>query len=76
MVPFTSEGGILIGDRGNDPVADRFARTLSGYRASGTEFALGRDIHNLVDSVHLPFSPQPSTTIGGCLHLVAAVSES
>ncbi len=48
--------GMLIGDRENDQVADRFAKTLSGYRASGTEFAFGRDIHNLVDSVHFSHS--------------------
>ena len=47
---------MLIGDRENDQVADRFARTLSSYRASGTEFAFGHDIHNLVDSVHFSHS--------------------
>ena len=48
--------GMLIGDRENDQVADRFAKTLSGYRASGTKFAFGGDIHNLVDSVHFSHS--------------------
>lgn len=48
--------GMLIGDRENDRVADRYARILSGYRARGTEFAFGRDIHNLVDSVHFSHS--------------------
>ena len=48
--------GMLIGDRENDQVADRFAKTLSGYRASGTEFEFGRHIHNLVDSVHFSHS--------------------
>ena len=48
--------GMLIGDRENDRVADRYARTLSGYRANGTDFAFGRDIHNLVDSVHFSHS--------------------
>jgi len=44
--------GMLIGDRESDHLADHFARTLAGYRAQGTDFAFGRDIHNLVDSVH------------------------
>ena len=48
--------GMLIGDRENDRVADRYARTLSGYRAKGTDFAFGRDIDNLVDSVHFSHS--------------------
>ena len=48
--------GMLIGDRENDQVADKLARTLSSYRASGTEFAFGHDIHNLVDSVHFSHS--------------------
>ena len=48
--------GMLIGDRENDRVADRYARILSGYRANGTNFAFGRDIHNLVDSVHFSHS--------------------
>lgn len=48
--------GMLIGDRENDRVADRYAMILSGYRASGTEFAFGREIHNLVDSVHFSHS--------------------
>lgn len=48
--------GMLIGDRENDRVADRYSRTLSGYRADGTDYAYGRDIHNLVDSVHFSHS--------------------
>lgn len=48
--------GMLIGDRENDRVADRYARTLSGYRDKGTDFQYGRDIHNLVDSVHFSHS--------------------
>lgn len=48
--------GMLIGDRENDKLADRFAMTLSGYRARGTDFAFGRNIHHLVDCVHFTHS--------------------
>jgi hypothetical protein len=48
--------GMLIGDRENDHLAARLSTTLSGYRAGGTDFAFGRDIHNLVDSVHCTHS--------------------
>ena len=48
--------GLLIGDRESDRLAEQFATTLSGYRAVGTDFAYGRDIHNLVDSVHFTHS--------------------
>ena len=48
--------GMLIGDRENDRLADQYATTLSGYRADGTDFAFGRDIKNLVDSVHFSHS--------------------
>ena len=48
--------GMLIGDRESDRLAARFSTTLSGYRAHGTDFAFGRDIHNLVDSVHFTHS--------------------
>lgn len=48
--------GMLIGDRENDRVAERYAGSLSGYRAGGTDFAFGRDIENLVDSVHFTHS--------------------
>jgi hypothetical protein len=44
--------GMLIGDRENDNSAARHAGSLSHYKARGTEFAYGRDITNLVDSVH------------------------
>jgi hypothetical protein len=44
--------GMLIGDRESDHHAARFATTLSQYRATGTDFAFGHKIHNLVDSVH------------------------
>lgn len=48
--------GMLIGDRESDRVSERYAVSLSGYRASGTEFAFGRDIKCLVDSVHFTHS--------------------
>jgi len=48
--------GMLIGDRENDRVSERYATSLSEYRAEGTDFAFGRDIHNLVDSVHFTHS--------------------
>lgn len=48
--------GMLIGDRESDTLADRFSTTLSSYRAHGTDFEFGRDIHNLVDSVHFTHS--------------------
>lgn len=48
--------GMLIGDRESDRVAERYAGCLSDYRAGGTDFAFGRDIENLVDSVHFTHS--------------------
>jgi len=48
--------GMLIGDRESDHLAARLSTTLSGYRARGTDFAFGRDIRNLVDSVHCTHS--------------------
>lgn len=48
--------GMLIGDRENDHHAARFATTLSSYRAKGTDFAFGREVKNLVDSVHFTHS--------------------
>lgn len=48
--------GMLIGDRENDKIADRFSTTLSGYRTKGTDFAFGQDIDHLVDSVHFTHS--------------------
>jgi hypothetical protein len=48
--------GMLIGDRESDRHAARYATSLSSYRAKGTTFAFGREIHNLVDSVHFTHS--------------------
>lgn len=48
--------GMLIGDRESDQAAARYATTLSNYRAQGTDFAFGREIKNLVDSVHFTHS--------------------
>lgn len=44
--------GMLIGDRENDQSAAKHAGSLSDYKARGTDFAFGRDITHLVDSVH------------------------
>ena len=56
LVKAKSSLGMLVGDRESDHLAARFSTTLSGYRAHGTDFAFGRDIHNLVDSVHFTHS--------------------
>jgi len=48
--------GMLIGDRESDRVAEQYASSLSEYRAGGTGFEFGRDIENLVDSVHFTHS--------------------
>ncbi len=48
--------GMLIGDRENDSQSERFSVCLSGYRAKGTDFAFGRDIENLFESVHFTHS--------------------
>jgi hypothetical protein len=48
--------GMLIGDRESDQFAERYATALSDYRVDGTDFAFGRDITNLVDSVHFTHS--------------------
>jgi len=44
--------GMLIGDRENDQSAAKHAGSLSDYKARGTDFAFGREITHLVDSVH------------------------
>lgn len=48
--------GILIGDRESDTSAARHAVSLSDYKANGTDFAFGREITSLVDSVHFTHS--------------------
>jgi len=48
--------GMLIGDRESDRASERYATSLSRYRARGTNFAFGRDITNLVDSAHFTHS--------------------
>ncbi len=48
--------GMLIGDRESDRVSEKYATTLSTYRANGTNFAFGRDLNHLVDSVHFTHS--------------------
>lgn len=44
--------GMLIGDRENDKSAAKHAGALSDYKARGTNYAFGREIRQLVDSVH------------------------
>ncbi|WP_405231688.1 DUF3800 domain-containing protein [Lentisalinibacter salinarum] len=56
LVAASRDLGMLLGDRENDQVAEKYARFLSGYRAQGTDFRFGRDIENLVDSVHFTHS--------------------
>lgn len=56
LVKSHSSLGMLIGDRESDYLADKFSSTLSEYRAHGTDFQFGQDIHNLVDSVHFTHS--------------------
>jgi hypothetical protein len=51
----SSSIGMLIGDRESDRMTERFSTDLSKYRATGTEFAFGRNIENLFESVH--FTP-------------------
>jgi len=48
--------GMLLGDRENDQHAARYASILSKYRQKGTDFAYGREINCLVDSVHFSHS--------------------
>lgn len=48
--------GMLIGNRDTDQIAARSAQSLSMWRATGTEFAYGQEIKNLVDSVHFTSS--------------------
>lgn len=48
--------GMLIGDRESDRISERFSISLSEYKASGTNYAYGRKIDNLVDSVHFTHS--------------------
>ncbi len=51
-----SSVGMLIGNRESDGMAERYAVSLSEYRAEGTNFEYGRNIENLVDSVHFTHS--------------------
>lgn len=44
--------GILIGDRENERVSQKFAEMLSKYRATGTPYQFGVDLEYLVDTVH------------------------
>ncbi len=44
--------GLLIGDRENTSIASRYAESLSNWRTYRTEYALGTEIKNLIDTVH------------------------
>lgn len=48
--------GILIGDRENERVSQKFAEMLSQYRASGTPYEFGIDLQHLIDTVHFTSS--------------------
>jgi hypothetical protein len=47
--------GLLIGDRENDHLTNRYSTALSEYRVHGTEYKLRRKIDHLFESVH--FTP-------------------
>ena len=44
--------GMLIGDRESSSIASRYAESLSNWRAHRTDYQLGREITNLIDTVH------------------------
>lgn len=48
--------GLLIGDRENETIAEKFADSLSGYRASGTSYRFGKKLKYLIDTVHFTHS--------------------
>jgi len=48
--------GMLIGDRESDPIAERSSVSLSEYRTTSTEFAYGRKLAHLFESVHFTHS--------------------
>ena len=47
-----SDIGMLIGDRENSSIASMYAECLSNWRAHRTDYHLGREITNLIDTVH------------------------
>lgn len=47
--------GLLIGDRENDSVTNRYSVALSHYRSKGTEYEFRKQLHYLFESVH--FTP-------------------
>lgn len=44
--------GMLIGDRESTSIASRYAECLSNWRAYQTDYHLGRELTNLIDTVH------------------------
>lgn len=47
--------GLLIGDRENDKVTNRYSKALSQYRIQGTNYAFRKHINHIFESVH--FTP-------------------
>ncbi len=48
--------GMLIGDRENDGVSERFSLALSDYRIAGTQFQYGQKLDHIFESVHFTHS--------------------
>lgn len=48
--------GILIGDRESETAAGKFAKKLSEYRNTGTDWFYGKKIEYLIDTVHFTHS--------------------
>lgn len=44
--------GMLIGDRESSSIACKYAESLSNWRSHRTEYQFGREITNLIDTVH------------------------
>lgn len=44
--------GMLIGDRESSSIASKYAELLSNWRSHRTEYQLGKEITNLIDTVH------------------------
>jgi len=44
--------GMLIGDRESTSIATRYAERLSNWRHTKTEYAWGKEIKSLIDTVH------------------------
>lgn len=51
-----NQPGILIGDRESDLLSGKYSEHLSGFRASKTKYAYGKELENLIDTVHFTHS--------------------